>query len=186
MGLAIFLPSSLLYTTAWLSLLIYPWAEAGVMLYNFLFILYNKLGRGKNCQTHGSYNWKIQCFFIDYLISNAIIPKFTVLLCVLDYSWAEVSVMPCNFLLILYTKLDRGKKLPNPWVLCIFSGDSTDIISSPVTHIFKQIVWTIRKFNVFSKIFWSNTIIPILIFLLCFLVCLWVLMGYFLNVQNYL
>ena len=35
--------------------LVYPWAEAGVMPYNCLFMLNNKLHGGKNCQTHRPY-----------------------------------------------------------------------------------------------------------------------------------
>ena len=38
-----------------LCLLVYPWAEAGFMPCSCLFMLYNKLGTGKNCQIHGSY-----------------------------------------------------------------------------------------------------------------------------------
>ena len=30
-----------------------PWAQAGVMPFNCLFVLYNKLGKRKKCQTHG-------------------------------------------------------------------------------------------------------------------------------------
>ena len=51
--------------------------------------------------------------------------------------------------------------------------------SFPVTRIYKQIVQTIGKFNVFSQIItlWSNVIIPIFTFLLCLLIYTWALMS---------
>ena len=53
---------------------------------------------------------------------------------------------------MLYKELDGEKNYQAHRSYVIFPVESTGIISFRVTHIFKQIVWTIEKFNVFSQI----------------------------------
>ena len=50
-----------------------------------------------------------------------IIPIFMLSLCLSIYPWAEVNVMLCNYLFMLYNKLDGGGGVSNIWIVCNFS-----------------------------------------------------------------